>query len=259
MLRFTRPIVIMVTLAVAGLMTAPAGAITFGQLDGEAHPNVGVLVVDEELGFVCSGTLIAPDVFLTAAHCAEEGERLSVSFDPDLFNPDAVWHEGTAHVHPAFGVNNAGGFWHDIAVIVFDAPISGIAPADLPPEGLLDEMKADKTLRTAMFTAVGYGVVREDKTGAFGSMFFDGQRRNASQTVLSLQKLVLSLSQQPATGDAGTCYGDSGGPHFLGDVTSSLVVSTSSAGDAVCQAAERTYRLDTPQARSFLSQFVTVP
>ena len=49
----------------------PAGAITNGQPDGTAHPNVGVMVVDFGAGpqRLCSGELIAPTRFLTAGHC----------------------------------------------------------------------------------------------------------------------------------------------------------------------------------------------
>jgi hypothetical protein len=64
---------------------------------------------------------------------------------------------------------------------------------------------------------------------------------------------------QPSTGDAGTCYGDSGGPHFLGGVQSNLIVSTTITGDTACRATDKTYRLDTASARGFLDDFVTLP
>ena len=53
----------------------PAGAITYGQLDGNGHPNVGAIVAEYiapgQKDLFCSGTLISPTVFLTAAHCTE--------------------------------------------------------------------------------------------------------------------------------------------------------------------------------------------
>jgi hypothetical protein len=61
----------------------------------------------------------------------------------------------------------------------------------------------------------------------------------------------------PSTGSGGTCYGDSGGPHFLGDTD--MVVSLTVTGDAWCRATDVTYRLDTDSARSYLSQFVDLP
>jgi secreted trypsin-like serine protease len=62
-----------------------------------------------------------------------------------------------------------------------------------------------------------------------------------------------------ATGDAGTCFGDSGGPHFLGGMTSNLLVSITVTGDRWCKATDTTYRVDTDSARDFLEDFVTLP
>jgi hypothetical protein len=67
----------------------------------------------------------------------------------------------------------------------------------------------------------------------------------------------IGIRRSSPTGERGVCFGDSGGPHFLGD--SNLVVATTSGGDAVCRAENHNYRLDTPQARAFLGQFVALP
>jgi hypothetical protein len=125
--------------------------------------------------------------------------------------------------------------------------------------GLLDQLKSQHALNTQTFTAVGYGTVREDKTGGPHAFFFDGIRRYALQSYLSLQPAWLLLSMNPSTGSGGTCYGDSGGPHFLGGVESNLIVSITVTGDAMCRATDKTYRLDTPSAREFLDDFVTLP
>jgi len=76
-------------------------------------------------------------------------------------------------------------------------------------------------------------------------------------TFSALNKTFLRLSQNPSTGDGGTCYGDSGGPNFLGN--SRVIASITITGDAVCRATNVTYRLDTPSARAFLDEFVRLP
>lgn len=65
----------------------------------------------------------------------------------------------------------------------------------------------------------------------------------------------------PARGDGGTCYGDSGGPNFLGAgaTETNIVAATTIAGDFMCRATNVGYRLDTPSARGFLGQYVTLP
>lgn len=143
-------------------------------------------------------------------------------------------------------------------MIVLDLPV-GIQPAQLPEQGLLDELKATHALDDEVFTAVGYGAVRETRKGGPGAILENTERRFALQRALSLQKAWLTLSMNEATGDAGTCFGDSGGPHFLGGEASNLVVSNTVTGDAVCKAIDKTYRLDTPSARDFLDDFVDLP
>jgi Trypsin len=265
-------------LVVLGLLAAmavghPAGAITFGHRDGQRHPNVGALLADyddESPGpeVLCSGTLIDTDVFLTAGHCTafleSEGiERVWVTFRP-RYNEDARAPRnifaGRYITHPDFGFSGPGGLSdpHDMAVVLLNRSPE-IAPARLPRLGLLSRLKSRHELRSRTFTAVGYGTVREDKTGGPHAFFFDGIRRYALQSALSLQPAWLLLSMQPSTGDGGTCYGDSGGPHFLGGVRSNLLVATTVTGDAMCRATDKTYRLDTRSARAFLDNFVALP
>ena len=76
-------IFLLATMALAILLAAGmASAITYGHPDGNRHPYVGALVgADEQGEFVfCSGTLIAPDVFLTAAHCTAAIEQFGFDF-----------------------------------------------------------------------------------------------------------------------------------------------------------------------------------
>jgi Trypsin len=256
------------TVVVVLATAAPGHAIVFGQLDGNRHPQVGALIADppdddpdEGPGIICSGTLIAPDVFLTAGHCTAFLESVGVAagdvwvtFDP-TFDDASPLIGGTYHTHPEFGFQGPGGRSdpHDLAVIVLDGPVMGVTPARLPTLGLLDSL----SLRTEWFTAVGYGTVREDKRRGPHSLFFDGQRRFASQSFRSLTKSWLNLSMNPSTGSGGTCFGDSGGPHFLRD--SLLIVSITVTGDRFCRASDVTYRLDTASARAFLDDFVAVP
>lgn len=273
-----RPVssVLVVATAVAAFLVTtagPAGTITFGQPDGNRHPNVGALLADVDADspgpeILCSGTLIAADVFLTAGHCtafleaagiSDVGVTFAAEYDEDAAAPPGVI-PGSFVTNPDFGFSGPGGASdpHDLAVVLLDgAP--GLVPAQLPTEGLLDQLKASHGLKGATFTPVGYGAVREDKTGGPHALFSDGVRRFTSQSFKSLQAAWIGLSQQPSTGDGGTCFGDSGGPHFLGGVTSNLLVAITVTGDAQCRAFDKSYRIDTPSARAFLGQFVDLP
>jgi secreted trypsin-like serine protease len=256
-----------VTAVALALAIGPASAITFGRFDGQRHPNVGAMVVESQDSgqkyLFCSGSLISPTVFLTASHCtvslASRGikpHQVWVTFDP-TFDQDSPLIRGTYHTNPKYASGGENDTF-DVAVIVLDHAVQR-TPVDLPEKGLLNELNAAGELRDATFTAVGYGTVRDTITGGFDGILDNSKRRFATQGFLALEPAWLQLSMNPAAGSGGTCYGDSGGPHFLGGPSSNLEVSLTVTGDAVCKATDTTYRLDTKSARQFLSNYVTLP
>jgi secreted trypsin-like serine protease len=256
---------LLVGLAAAATLVAsaalPAQGITYGHLDGNRHPSVGSLVVPDGHGGwfqACTVSVIAPDVVLTAAHCVqgEDPNLFSVTFDPVISSDSTVIH-GTAHYDPrAYSTGESNPY--DIAVVVLDRRVN-LEPVQLPTLGLLSELKAKHQLRDATFTAVGYGTRRNTQQGGYQSLLNNVKRRYVEQSFEALNDQWIQLSMNPATGDGGTCYGDSGGPHFLGGVNSNLEVALTVTGDAVCKATDRDFRLDTAAARSFLKDYVTLP
>ncbi len=254
---------------------APANAITFGQIDDNAHPFVGSMVVNipgEGVFQWCSGTLIAPQVFLTASHCTQPvasflannpGSVFSVTFDPviDSTGQTGTFYTGTPHTNPLYA-SGGNDDPYDVAVIVLDqAP--PITPAHLPTVGLLDSMKADHSLASTRFTAVGYGTTRESMQKGWQGILDNIARENVDQNFRTLTNawVVFDMLPTGSNDSGGTCYGDSGGPHFihLDGVETDIVVATTITGDAQCKSQDKDYRMDTPNTRAFLGQFVTLP
>jgi hypothetical protein len=75
----------------------------------------------------------------------------------------------------------------------------------------------------------------------------------------SINGAWLRLSQNNATGNGGTCYGDSGGPNFFKVNGVTIIGAITITGDAVCESTNVDYRLDTDSARGFLSAYVALP
>jgi len=256
--------ILLILAAAASLLvglSSPAAAITYGVPDGNTHPQVGALIADQVFSdgtwAYCSGTLISPTVFLTAAHCGDPGQTTArVSFSSQYHDGDRLY-VGAYVPDPRY--QGAQSDPHDIAVVVFGEAVRGITPATLPSAGLLDQLHSSGELASAVFTAVGYGSL-QPVNGPGGKTYVYTDTRNAAAGSLnSLTNAWLRLSQNPATGNGGTCYGDSGGPNFLGDSTSTLIVATTITGDTACRSTNVDYRLDTAAAREFLGQFVTLP
>lgn len=255
--RMGRGVVLAVATAAAAALIAgpPAQAVTYGEVDGGEHPYVGALLWDHDplnpgIEGACSGTLVSPTVFLTAAHCDPDlgraADRVVVSFDEDVDPVGATTrlHTGRFIRHPRF---TAAPRAHDIAVVVLDRAVRGIRPARLPSAGYLNRN------RFAEYTVVGYGVTE--------LQLYDGQRRSAVSGFIGLGRHMLHLSQNPLKGEGGTCGRDSGGPAFPGKgrAERNVVVAITHAGDLLCTYDGEYYRTDTPTARAFLSRFVTLP
>jgi Trypsin len=248
--------------AVAAMVAVPAFALQGGTPDGNAHPYVGMSVFptsDPNFVNICTGTLVAPQVYVTAGHCAGK--------QPDGFQPPFGLVFFAEQVHPGvtppsnFGFPVADPGWtgmlakgdtHDLGVVLLAIPQPG-PYATLPPAGYVDSLTKKRGQKNVNFTVVGYGVY--DITPK--SELADFQRRQGTTQLQTADAYNLRMTDSPGngTGGSGTCYGDSGGPVLQGNT----LVGVISFGTTYCMGTSGAYRVDTTGARSFLSDFVPVP
>lgn len=249
-----RPSFIAAGLALA-FTASTASAITWGSADGQRHPQVGALVAQFSGGTYayCTGTLISPTVFLTAAHCDLGTARVTVTFDT-AWLAGGTLHAGTFIASPEYSPRQNDP--QDLAVVVFDHAIAGITPAQLPTAGQFEHVARDQA-----FTAVGYGGQEREIAAGGPVIAYTDVREFSVSTFNARGPGYLRLSQNQATGNGGTCYGDSGGPNFLGAGAqeTTIIAGTTITGDAQCVQSNVIQRLDTERSRAFLGRFVTLP
>jgi secreted trypsin-like serine protease len=238
--------------------------ITNGTVDGNAHPAV-VLVVMDVAGtpaFRCSGTLIAPKVVLTAGHCAGEpgefsGIRVFTESDVQDGNnnfpfpgPNTI-EAASFHAHPLF--TEAQFFLHDVGVIVLTKAVK-LSAGQFGQLPAVNQLEALKPSSATTFTAVGYGVQRINPAQVVAELI----RMNAEPHLIQIDtgftgSFSLLLSNNASTG--GTCFGDSGGPNFLG--TGSVIAGvTSFALNGSCGGTGGVFRLDRQDVLDFVQSFL---
>ena len=280
-------------LATPALLTGvPAGAITGGQPDGAAHPNVGLVLFyspdgDVNARFRCTGTLVTPTVVLTAGHCTEGtvGKTLvtfasTIAEQPPSNLPRAAddpgtsesetgytavpagYAGGTAHTHPEYSDFTDVRNWNDVGVITLDAPVPGsvATPARLAPRNYLAAF-APPVLSKTNFTLVGYGTeVRKPDTGPQKPVpqGYPLLRRVTTSQGQKLTAQLVQMNGNPSNvlAGGGTCFGDSGGPAFLNGYA---VTVTSYGLTDNCRYIGGYQRVDIPVVQNWLAKYGVRP
>jgi hypothetical protein len=256
-----------VAASVVLLAAAPAGAVIGGTSDtANTYSNVGVLqlqVAPNTWFDFCSGTLVRPDVVLTAAHCTdflvEEGpdgfgpDDLRISFDPEGDAPFAtvdriVVHPDWFTAPPCVGNSKRRCLAppaEDIALVFLDAPVAGITPAPIADADYL----AGLNLTRETFTVVGYGTDRFVTGSTVANhpiVITDGIRSFRDVTVITRHDAFpdrfIKITQS-------TCFGDSGGPLFHDGTVVGINTWTFSLR---CSGPNFAYRVDSEAASIFL-------
>lgn len=276
-----RSILIVVTVATLLAVTfTPVKAVTDGRLDGNGHPAVVLLLmeVNGQPAFRCSGTLLTATVLLTAGHCA--GAPGEFSGMRVFTESDVQAGIGGTNNYPFGGGNSAEAVefqahplyptasfvLHDVGVVILEEPGVVLPAAQygvLPTVNQLDALTRRRGQKDVTFTAVGYGLQESFPTAA---MFL----ANNSKTRYVANPKLLQINVPGFTGDfsmllsnnhntGGTCFGDSGGPNFLGSGTteSKIVAGVTSFGiNGNCAGTGGVFRMDRQNVLDFVNAFL---
>jgi len=261
-----KTLIALVAVLAAAVVALPASAITDGSPDGDAHPYVGLMVAQDGDGnplWRCSGTLISPTLFLTAGHCTEApAAHVEIWFDADVESgipangyPLTGEASGTPYTHPQYDPNAF--YLHDLGVVVLDEPVAASSYGALPSLDQLDALKSGKVKKDTFFTAVGYGLQKAFPDAASWKDVALRVRMVSHPRLIQINTGYtgdgsIILSNNANTG--GTCFGDSGGPNFLGD--SNVVVGVTSFGkNGTCAGQGGVYRVDRADDLDWLATF----
>lgn len=173
-----------------------------------AYPSTGALLADGQ--FFCTGSLIAPTVVLTAAHCVDPfflGDAMpSFTLELDATAPGTAHAGASMHQHPSFDLfatpaSSGVSEWFDIGLLILEQPITTVPYTIMPsPTEAAEALVAGVTVEL-----VGYGLT--DPDGEAYGVKHDGM---ADLVEVGTAELLIA---QP--GQQQNCNGDSGGPAYL--------------------------------------------
>ena len=259
------------------ISVAPAGAITDGQLDGNGHPAVVLLLMEigGQPAFRCSATLLSPTVVLTAGHCTNDFPGPPYSGMRVFTESDVQSGIGITNNYPFAGPNSveavsfaahplyetAPFFVHDVGVVILQAPGVVLPQSQygvLPAANQLDSFSTRRGLQNTTFTSVGYGLQASFPDAASWKDQAARVRMVAHPKLNQIDNgyvgdFSLLLSNNHHTG--GTCFGDSGGPNFLGN--SNVIAGVTSFGkNGNCAGTGGVFRMDRQNVLNFVNSYL---
>ena len=276
-LRGSRPLAaaLLAAVAITATMAAPAAAVRYGSDDGNAHPYVGLMVAQSSDGnplWRCSGTLLSSRIFLTAGHCVQAPaahieiwfsagpEPLGAGYPAAGANrcagvtgyPCTGDVGGTPHSHPQWDPAH---FWvHDLGVVTLNGNVTRSTYGTLPALHALDSLHTGSSTR---FTSVGYGLQLAFPDAAAWKDQAIRVRKVAHPWLVQINTpfvgdIDLIVSDNAASG--GTCFGDSGGPNFVG--SSTVIAGVNSfVYNSQCAGWSGVYRIDQADDLNWLATF----
>ena len=270
-----RFITLMIVLVILLFSAMPAAAVTDGELDGDAHPYVVLLLMEVggQPAFRCSGTLLSPTVLLTAGHCTSNYPDAPYTGMRVFTESDVEAGIGTTNNYPYAGPNSveavswaahplyetAPFFVHDVGIVILAQPIQLPEYGTLPTVNQFDAWKTRRGLQKVTFTSVGYGRQESFPTAAAWKEHNTRTRYVAHPRLIQINTpgftgdFSLLLSNNANTG--GTCFGDSGGPNFLYD--SNLVAGITSFGlNGNCAGTGGVFRTDRQDVLDFIHTYL---
>ena len=241
---------------IAVTLTTGAGAITYGTPDGNAHPNVGLLIGKIGINYFpwCSGTLVSEEVFLTAGHCIdslkENQADAYVTFRSGPPFSVAEFLPGTGYGHPDLTA--------DIGVVVLNNPVTDILPARIPSAGYLDGFATRRGLSDIYLTQVGYGVQSVRPRAVDEIVRYQGVSDLVGLGNKRFDGYLQTRANPGAQLSSGVCFGDSGGPAFFEGTN--IVVAVHAFGfNSNCEGISNHYRVDIATSLDFLAGFGVTP
>jgi secreted trypsin-like serine protease len=224
---FVSPVIAAATL----LFAAPAHAIVGGGTPSADGVGRSVVTIVGSRGNFCTGSLIAPKLVLTVAHCVQPGADYKLVATAVGEKPQLQDVKNVA-VHPGFNMQAmlAHRATADVALLQLDAPPKGKTPSALG----VPEIPIAAGHR---FTIAGIGVTIRGEGSSGGSIRVAGLVATGRPGTLQI-RLVDPLAQGVRDG-LGACTGDSGGPVFEDHQTGPAIVgviswSTGPNGSAGC-------------------------
>ena len=195
----------------------------------KANGIVALIITSEEGEGLCTGTLIAPQLVLTAAHCLDSSrsaiKSIAVVFASDVskVTQEQVRFGVKGSVHQDFlkSAMSGIGSWNDIALLKLDSN----APADFKVARLpsSDNLTAPKT----SLMQVGFGRAEASRAATTDT---SGVLRQVSG-ILVMKKSDDGKELMLNEAKKGSCNGDSGGPAFVKERDGKLtLVGTDSRG-----------------------------